>query len=201
MCLGCSAVYHWWVGYCRSTHNVLGRVDFAGISFMIWGSSVPLLYYVFYEDTFWKYTYLLGSTIICIVTLFFTAFPANIVLRVRLMAYYTAGAFVIAPLVHSIYRWGLYSDHVRKYINDGYLGLVGFLYIFGTFFYISRIPERYFPGKFDLVFASHQIWHLTVFLAAYVHYYGAVELYLWRVEKELQSSLLETSNVSLLSNV
>jgi adiponectin receptor len=192
MCLGCSAIYHWWLGYCRHYHDALCRVDLAGISFMIWGSSVPLIYYVFYEDTFWRTVYLVGATVFCGGTLAFTVLPADILHRVkhtRVTAYISAGAFVIAPLFHSIFRWGLYSDQVRRYINDGYLGLVGFLYVFGAFIYITRFPEKLYPGKFDYVLASHQIWHFLVFAAAYVHYFGAVELYLWRVEMQLQSSV------------
>jgi adiponectin receptor len=104
-------------------------------------------------------------------------------------AYLAAGAFVVAPLIHSIVRWGIHSDQVRMYVNDGYLGLVAFLYVLGAYIYISRFPEKLYPGRFDLLFASHQIWHALVFAAAYVHYFGAVELYLWRVELELQSSL------------
>jgi len=191
MCLGCSAVYHWWLGYCRHYHDTLCRVDLAGISFMIWGSCVPLIYYVFYEDDFWRNLYLVVTTVLCGATLAFCALPADLLHRVkgpRVLSYVAAGAFVIAPLIHSIIRWGAHSDQVRRYLNDGYLALVGFLYVLGAVIYISRFPERFFPGTFDLLFASHQIWHALVFLAAYVHYFGAVELYLWRVEKELHSS-------------
>ena len=29
-----------------------------------------------------------------------------------------------------------------------------------TFFYISKVPERFAPGRFDVVFQSHQLFHL-----------------------------------------
>jgi predicted membrane channel-forming protein YqfA (hemolysin III family) len=32
----------------------------------------------------------------------------------------------------------------------GWLILMGLLYIIGTMFYALRIPERFFPGKFDI---------------------------------------------------
>ena len=38
----------------------------------------------------------------------------------------------------------------------GWLILMGFLYILGTMFYALRIPERFFPGKFD-------IWVINIF--------------------------------------
>eukprot|EP00049_Salpingoeca_infusionum_P000196 m.38026 g.38026 ORF g.38026 m.38026 type:complete len:318 (-) comp10148_c0_seq2:179-1132(-) len=35
----------------------------------------------------------------------------------------------------------------------------------GAFFYVSRFPERANPGGFDLLFASHQWWHVCVWLS------------------------------------
>lgn len=34
----------------------------------------------------------------------------------------------------------------------------------------NRIPERYAPGTFDYFFASHQIFHVHVLLAALAHH-------------------------------
>jgi len=36
----------------------------------------------------------------------------------------------------------------------------------GAIFYITRWPESRWPGRFDLLGQSHQMWHLFVFLAA-----------------------------------
>ena len=47
---------------------------------------------------------------------------------------------------------------------------MGSLYLIGAFLYAFRIPERYLPGKFDIFFHSHQIFHLLIVLAAYTHY-------------------------------
>jgi adiponectin receptor len=34
----------------------------------------------------------------------------------------------------------------------------------GVIFFLSRIPERHAPGRFDLFLNSHQIWHVLIFL-------------------------------------
>ena len=43
-----------------------------------------------------------------------------------------------------------------------------------------RVPERWFPGKFDLFFNSHQIWHICVVLAALIHWRSCMMMLEWR---------------------
>ena len=48
----------------------------------------------------------------------------------------------------------------------GMLSMAGF-YTLGYAFFVSKFPEACFPkGFFDLVGASHQIWHVFVFLGS-----------------------------------
>ncbi|KAJ3115070.1 hypothetical protein HDU96_001234 [Phlyctochytrium bullatum] len=42
-------------------------------------------------------------------------------------------------------------------------------YLVGAFIYVEKYPERLFPGKFDLFFHSHQIWHVLCVVAAVFH--------------------------------
>lgn len=39
-------------------------------------------------------------------------------------------------------------------------------YGFGAIFYLTRWPERRWPGRFDLFLHSHQLWHVFVLFAA-----------------------------------
>jgi hypothetical protein len=149
--------------------------------------SVPLVYYVFYRDVEVRNFYLVVGTLLCASTLVSAALPSHILhraKRLRVLGYVGAGAFAVLPLAHAAARWGLDSDEVRRYANGGGLVVVGALYLVGAVVYISRFPEVLFPGKFDLVGASHQVWHVLVFAAAVVHYFGVVELFHWRMEQE-----------------
>lgn len=38
-------------------------------------------------------------------------------------------------------------------------GLMGATYLLGAAIYAKRVPERWFPGRFDVLLASHQIFH------------------------------------------
>nr|CAD1831817.1 unnamed protein product [Ananas comosus var. bracteatus] len=44
-------------------------------------------------------------------------------------------------------------------------------------FYVSRVPERWRPGRFDLAGHSHQIFHVFVIAGALAHY-GAATIFL-----------------------
>ena len=64
-------------------------------------------------------------------------------------------------------------------IGANYVFATGAVYIFGAMIYAFRIPERWFPLKFDIVGNSHQIWHLFVIAGALVHYAGVVTVFDW----------------------
>ena len=49
--------------------------------------------------------------------------------------------------------------------------------------YACRIPERWFPGKCDILFHSHQIFHTLVVLAAFTHFHGLIEMSRYRLTK------------------
>ncbi|KAI1732716.1 hemolysin-III related domain-containing protein [Ditylenchus destructor] len=65
---------------------------------------------------------------------------------------------------------GLSSPHVEKWLPSLVIlfALVGMAFVF----YATLIPERFFPGQFDVVGCSHQWWHLLI-LAAMVYWHWA----------------------------
>jgi adiponectin receptor len=75
------------------------------------------------------------------------------------------GALGVAPCFHSYvindYEWDL--PHTN-------LIVMGAIYIFGAFFFVTGFPNMYYPGKFDLVGSNHQIFHLCVVIAAVYHW-------------------------------
>ena len=54
--------------------------------------------------------------------------------------------------------------------------LMGALYCIGVVFFITRFPESYWPGKFNLIFQSHQIFHVLVVCAALVQVFAITVL-------------------------
>ena len=58
--------------------------------------------------------------------------------------------------------------------------LGGICYVGGAVIFITRVPERIFPGRFDLVGQSHNIWHFLVLAGALTHFYGGLQCYHYR---------------------
>jgi predicted membrane channel-forming protein YqfA (hemolysin III family) len=48
-------------------------------------------------------------------------------------------------------------------------------YMVGFFFYATQFPEKRWPGRFDLLGSSHQIWHVFVFIGAFLFYVAVRE--------------------------
>lgn len=115
------------------------------------GSFVPWLYYAFYCDALPKITYLvligmLGFS--CIVVSLWDKFSTPQFRVVRAGMFIALGLSGLIPALHYILVFGSY-----KAFNVGALGwliLMAILYITGACLYAARIPERLFPGKFDI---------------------------------------------------
>jgi adiponectin receptor len=146
------------------------------------GSFVPWLYYAFYCEAVPKIAYLILMSVLgtsCIVVSLWDKFSEPQFRAIRAGMFIALGLSGLIPAGHYIMTFGYY-----KAFNVGALGwliLMAVLYIVGALMYAARIPERLFPGKFDIWFQSHQIFHIFVVAAAYVHYHGITKLASYRL--------------------
>jgi adiponectin receptor len=89
---------------------------------------------------------------------------------IRALVFAAYGLSAIIPVFHWAYtRLGTDANLRMSLIC---LLIMGACYILGGVLYAARIPERYFPGKCDYWFQSHQLFHCLVIAAAVVHYKG-----------------------------
>jgi len=165
-------------------HRVFAKLDYCGIAFLIVGSFVPWLYYSFYCDYTPKVVYLsivivMGVT--CVIVSLWDKFGSPTLRPFRAGIFITFGLSGIAPATHYSIQNGW-----QKSIDEaalGWLVFMGFLYISGAMLYAFRIPERFFPGKVDILFHSHQLFHCFVIAGAFVHYHGISNMALHRLHK------------------
>ena len=69
-------------------------------------------------------------------------------------------------LGHAVY---IFKVHENNHVFDSiFVGTVvmGILYLTGLYFFVKKIPEKFYPKKFDIWLNSHTIFHIFVFLAA-----------------------------------
>ncbi|KAL3824527.1 hypothetical protein ACJIZ3_020556 [Penstemon smallii] len=164
--------------FCCHSHHLnlqLIKMDYVGISVMIITSFFPPIFYIFQCTPHWQIVYLTGISIIGIVTIITLLSPALSTGKYRpfrAFIFVSMGLFGLLPAVHGVVvNW---NDPHRD-ITLAYESIMALSYLIGTVFYVSRIPERWKPGTFDIAGHSHQIFHLFVVMGALAHY-GAAQI-------------------------
>lgn len=179
-CLLSSTICHLFC--CHSHHLTLQllRMDYAGIAVMIVTSFFPPIYYVFQCEPHWQYLYLGGITIMGGFTVFTLLSPRlskGPFRAYRAMLFLAMGFSGIIPAIHgTVVNW----DMPHRPITLAYESAMALSYVVGTMFYVTRVPERWKPGFFDLTGHSHQIFHLFVVFGALAHYAASLVFLKWR---------------------
>ncbi|KAH8861380.1 Adiponectin receptor protein [Schistosoma japonicum] len=183
-CLGFSCLFH--TISCHSEHvaKIMNKLDYTGIAVLTVGSFVPYLYYAFYCIFWAKVFYLalivaLGTAAVIISMSSKFATPPYRPLRAGV--FIALGLSGVIPSVHSTIINGFWPS--VNYCSFGWLVLMGILYITGASIYSARVPERCFRGRFDLWLQSHQIFHVFVIAAAFVHYHGVIQISNYRLSE------------------
>lgn len=177
LCLSFSWLFH--TVYCHSegVSRVFSKLDYSGIAFLIMGSFVPWLYYSFYCSPQPCFIYLIVVCILGIaaITVSQCDFFAKPQYRgVRAGVFVGLGLSGVVPTLHFMISEGFLRATTMGQM--GWLFLMAVLYITGACLYAARIPERFFPGKCDIWFHSHQLFHILVVAGAFVHFHGVSNL-------------------------
>ncbi|CAD5168234.1 unnamed protein product [Musa acuminata subsp. malaccensis] len=168
---------------CCHSHRLnlfLLRMDYVGIAVMIVTSFIPPIYYIFQCDPHWQVTYLVAISAMGFVTVFTLLSPqlsTGEFRAYRALLFVGMGFSGIVPAVHAaVMNWG----EPRRNVTLAYETAMAMSYLTGTIFYVTRVPERWKPGWFDLAGHSHQIFHVFVITGAVAHYGAAVIFLQWR---------------------
>ncbi|KIK51738.1 hypothetical protein GYMLUDRAFT_181070 [Collybiopsis luxurians FD-317 M1] len=171
LCHFSSALFHTSICHSQAVCARCHAYDYAGIIVLNLGSHYPLLYYGFFCEPHYQKLYILTITILNFAAAFVVldpeyAKPTHIGIRTAI--FIALGCFSTIAIVHLCFLHGF----AVTLVDTGFQWFIlsGSFYIFGALLYANRIPERFSPGTFDYFFASHQIFHGCVFLAAYLHY-------------------------------
>ncbi|KAI6652764.1 hypothetical protein LOD99_4150 [Oopsacas minuta] len=170
-CLLGSTTFHIFTCHSESTAKFLNKIDYLGTTVCIIGSSLPLIYYGFFCHPWLIFIYctvfLVGGGLCCYIS-FSDTFRRRDYRKVRPTMFILLGLTGIIPICHIISMRGFTEVFDRYALH--WLCMMAFCYIFGAFIYSMRIPERFFPGKFDIFAHSHQIFHMFVIFGIISHY-------------------------------
>lgn len=161
LCLLLSSIYHIFNCHSAEAYDQLLLCDYIGIFVLIFGSFYSALHYAFYCDDTWKLMYQGTMAVLCGTGILLAVLPY---FSHEVKVYFFVGtiAFAIFPMAHTSYINGL--DHVYYWLAP-----IAW-YAAGLLLYTYRFPESTFPGRFDIIFSSHNLWHFCVFFAGLTTY-------------------------------
>jgi adiponectin receptor len=143
---------------------------------MIAGSTTSVFYYGFYceQVAFWRNLWMGLVWVCCLFALAISLFPSSKRPWLNALVWIIAGYSSTPGFFHLAY----YSDKRYVFDFDGRPWFIGgAIYAIGAIIYALKIPERYVKVKFDIVGASHQLFHFAVLIAASIHFWGTMEIY------------------------
>lgn len=172
-CLTLSASYH-------ATNNVSPEIarkgnqaDYLGILALIIGSFSSSIYFGFHchpnlQKLYWIMISSIGAA--CAVVTINPNFRTPEWRPWRAIMFIAMGLSALIPVLHGVNIYGI--DGMEDRIGLRWLISQGVTYVLGATIYAMRIPEKWYPGTFDLFGASHQIFHIFVLIAAGLHLVG-----------------------------
>uniref|UniRef100_A0A0E0LDW9 Heptahelical transmembrane protein ADIPOR1 n=1 Tax=Oryza punctata TaxID=4537 RepID=A0A0E0LDW9_ORYPU len=173
-CLLSSAACHLLSCHSHRLNLFLIRLDYTGIAVMIVVSFFPPIYYIFQCEPRWQVVYLSAITAAGVATVYALMSPKLSAARYRAhraLLFVGMGLSGVVPAVHAVaVNW----HEPRRNVTLAYEGAMAASYLTGTAFYLTRVPERWRPGMFDLCGHSHQIFHALVIAGALAHYGAAI---------------------------
>ncbi|KAI0013396.1 HlyIII-domain-containing protein [Xylariaceae sp. FL0662B] len=178
-CLICSTAWH--TMNCVADQTLLERfacIDYTGISLLIAASIMTTEYTAFYCEPISCWTYITATAVLGIAG---TILPWHPKFNGQDMAWLRVGFFVglgatgLMPVFQIILTRGA-SWGFEFYTGSNLLKSVS-VYVLGACVYASKVPERWFPGKFDYCFNAHNFWHFAVLGGILYHYVAMQEFF------------------------
>ncbi|KAK5966804.1 Adiponectin receptor protein [Trichostrongylus colubriformis] len=173
LCLGMSFIFHTVACHSDTVGKLFSKLDYAGIALLIVGSFIPWLYYAFYcrpQPMVIYITMISVLGLLAMIVSLWDKFSEPAYRPLRAGVFVAMGLSAVIPAAHLLFVDGL--DFLYQKASLVWMLLMGGMYIGGATIYATRIPERWFPGRCDLWFQSHQLFHTFVVIAAFIHFHS-----------------------------
>jgi len=176
-CLLCSCIMHTMNSISHLT--LLERyacIDYTGISLLVGASIMTLEYTAFYCEPTSRWAYMTLTAVLSVGGVYL---PWNPTFNRNDLAWLRVSFYVLLAMT-SFFPFGqLIVNHGLEYTASFYTPAIPsmLIYFVGAVVYAARVPERWLPGKFDYLGASHNIWHVAVLCGIVAHYFAMQEMF------------------------
>lgn len=176
-CFLLSTTYHTVSDHSPSLHKRGNELDHLGIFLVLWGTGVSNTHFAFscfptaLQNTY--HTLLTLTAILCALFTLRPAFRHPTYRTARFLMYCFLGTSLFVPVLHAHWKLGGALPQQRTGLSS-FLGLAVINFT-GAAVYAARIPERWYPRRFDLLGQSHNWMHVFVLAGALVRFYGLLE--------------------------
>lgn len=184
ICMISSALFHTFSCHSEQAHRGWQETDHFGIIWAMFGTYVPFLCQAFHCHFEYKIFHLVvvasmvavvvGSRYSDKIAQFTKVQREDSKSGIQLKVTLIVACYFIVPLLHWIWLYGGLQNQVvlqklQEVILPWSFGALGFI------FYRTRYPEKIWrtSGMFDIFGASHQVWHVMIFLGMFCWYYQA----------------------------
>lgn len=176
-CLVCSTMWHTMNSVADQTlMERFACVDYTGISLLIAASIMTTEYTAFYCEPLSRWVYMTATATLGlggVILPWHPTFNRADMAWARVAFYVTLGATGFAPVLQlnltrgGAWAWEFYAPITKSII----------VYLVGAIVYASQVPERWFPGAFDYIGGSHNLWHIAVLGGILFHYVAMQEFF------------------------
>ena len=172
-----STTYHLFGCCSHALYDTTMFLDYFGISLLLVASFIPGIWFAFACHPEERAMYLVAITLLGSLSLvlpWFKVFDSPEFTPRRIALYSLTGASGVVPALHTLF---IFPHSANTLVVHTGVALMFVLYALGVLFYVSKFPESRWPGRFDLVLHSHQIWHVCVGAAAVCHFFTCIGIY------------------------
>ncbi|KAF2474601.1 IZH family channel protein-like protein [Lindgomyces ingoldianus] len=176
-CLVCSTIWHTMNSISHQT--LLERfacVDYIGISLLVAASIMTTEYAAFYCEPTSRWIYMLttaGLGFGGVILPWHPTFNRQDMAWARVLFYVSLAATGFIPVFQLATTRGIeWAYYFYAPVTKSIL-----VYLTGACMYASKVPERWYPGSFDYVCSSHNIWHVAVLGGILFHYTAMQDMF------------------------
>ncbi len=175
-----------------TVRSVCYTLDYLGIALYALGGAVSGFFYEQSIDSpLFRYQGLvlsldvavaISATLMCALTRFYWR---NFRFLIRTVSFVFPYVIAVTPFVQRLLVCTLTGNEcITETLHLHVSGF--FLTVAIGFFYVSKIPERFAPGKFDIYFQSHQLFHVVAVVQT------CIQMYMFPIDAQLRKDALSS---------